>query len=1407
MAKKKPPSSRKHDAPPEPVDPQVDAAEPADAVEPSHPAPHRERFPIVGIGASAGGLEALKQLFDAAPSEPGCAFVIIQHLDPTKASLTAELLATHTRMPVVQATDAVPVEKNHVYVIPPNKYMVIKAGKLGLREPQHHRGARIPIDYFLRSLADDQQQCAVAVILSGAGTDGTLGCKAVKTAGGLVVAQDPSSAQHDSMPRSAIATGIVDTILPPREIAQSLRQYARHPFLRTPPDDPSQREEGARVDLSTVLGLLRARTRYDFRCYKSATLLRRTQRRMALLHIEDFPLYLQYLREHADEVDALVRDLLISVTDFFRDAEAWEVLEHQVIEPLVRNAPAETPIRVWVPGCATGEEPYSVAMLLFEQLQRAGKSCPLQIFASDIDRTAIDYARHALYPQTIAADVSPARLQRFFTPVKDDHHFRVNKSVREAIVFAEQNLVGDPPFSKLDLICCRNVMIYLKPDVQHKLISLFHFALRETGYLFLGSAETVGRQEELFAPVSRKWRIYRKKDGKAQRDVEFPLVGPTHRDLEPSHSSHQRREFRLANLAQQRLLDWLAPSAVLIDQKWQILYFSGNCDAYLTHSSGAPTQDLLMKLRPGLRTKVRGAVQRAMSEGETVMVTSRMKRGTRFVPVQITARPIRQHDEDELLILLVFEDVAEGQETAATGSRSEGPRPVLAETEIDNDDVVRHLEDELAATREDLQSTIEQLGASNEEFKASNEEVMSVNEELQSSNEELETSKEELQSLNEELHTVNAQLSTKVDELEARNNDLKNLINSTDIATLCLDRAQRIKWFTPAITRLQRLVPADIGRRIGDFSLEKCGAQLLEHAEGVLHHLTPMELEVCTDDGRTYLRRVIPYRTDDNRIDGVVVSFFDITRRRQAEEDLRLRNLYFQEVFNLASVSMARVSTEGRLLDVNAQFASILDRTPESLLGTHIREVLSPEDRYDCQLHLQRLGSGETPVLTVEKRLQRRDGTPLWYQLTWSAVLKADQTVDFLFVLVQDIERRKQAETSLNALNESLEQQVADRVQLLSIIRDVAIAANEAPTVEQAALRTLERLCSTDGWLIAQAVFGVDDREAALRSHWYVHPSLESEPEKVSRFRQSTIVSMLHVDCPIARVIRSGQPEWLDDLRGSRLGRHLDWQELGLCACVAFPVRMEGRVIGVLEFFSRRPSSRDEVFMEIMQNVGLQLAHGVKRQLLEQEVASAAVEEQRRLGAELHDSVAQSLTGVSLLADTVADRLQSQAPDAAADLAKISRYVHDAQTQVRRLSRGLIPVEVEAEGLMMALEELAGRTQEVSGVACRFNCDERVDLPDNDMATQLFRIAQEAVHNSLRHSKPAAITIRLDNKNEAVTLRVEDDGGGMKDSAVAGAGRRIMEYRAHLIGGELQIDSRAGQGVAVICRVPLRQRR
>ncbi|MGZ6014136.1 MAG: chemotaxis protein CheB [Phenylobacterium sp.] len=822
---------------------------------------------MVGIGASAGGLEAFRTLLSALPANSGMAFIVVQHLDPTHASMMVELLSPHLVMPIAEATDAARLEPDHVYVIPPGKFLVVRDGAIRLSIPPRRPALRMPFDVLLRSLADELGERSVCIILSGTANDGAVGAAAVKAAGGLVIAQDPSEAEYDGMPRSAIAAGAVDLVLPLAEIPRALARYGGHQYLQAleggaPP---------ARDAFAQIVDLLHKRTSHDFALYKEGTLRRRIERRMALHGIEDGHRYLEKLAQDAAELQRLADDLLINVTRFFRDAKAFELLEEKLIPELVRNQPPNQPIRVWVAGCSSGEEAYSIAILLHEEIAKVRRSIRLQIFATDVDADAVAFAREGLYPQAIEADIPAARLDRFFT--REDRGYRISRELRASIVFSVHDVVADAPFSRLDLVSCRNLLIYLRPEVQQKVISLFHFALREGAILFLGGSETVGAAGDRFEPISKAHRIYRHIGRSRPGDIELPLGrGEATRTVwsrqpRPSAEPHGS----VGDIVQRLLLNSYAPASVLINRRRQGLYYFGPTDLYLKMPTGEPSLDVLAAAREGLRPAIRTLLERAGGDDDNTAVARRVRRNGGYVTVNVTARSMTNAGQE--LVLLSFVDLHEARDGLQTP-----PEPAAESSRI------ARIEDELEATRKELEEAIQDREIAEEEIRAINEEAMSVNEEFQTTNEELETSHEEMQSLNEELTALNGQLQETLAQQRATADDLQNILNSSDLATIFLNTDLRIRFFTPAAQTLFSVIASDIGRPLADLVHHFANPNLLRDARAVLSTLTPVIREVEAESGAWFNCRTLPYRTKDNHIEGVVITFADISARKRAED-------------------------------------------------------------------------------------------------------------------------------------------------------------------------------------------------------------------------------------------------------------------------------------------------------------------------------------------------------------------------------------------------------------------------------------------------------------------------------------------------------------------------------------------
>jgi two-component system, chemotaxis family, CheB/CheR fusion protein len=985
--------------------------------------------PVVGIGTSAGGIEAMQAFLSKVPPASGIAYIMVPHLDPTQQSHMAQVLSRSTTLPVTEAKESEPLLPDHVYIIPPDRYLSLNGGFIHLSKPVEARGHRRPIDLFFNALAQDQKERAICVVLSGTGSNGSIGLKAVKAAGGLVIAQDPATAGHTGMPDAAIATGAVDYVLPPEKIPEALLRYTRQPYYARAGAVAEVPQES---QLDNLLTTLIERSNHDFRSYKPKMLLRRIHRRMGLHALDDLNAYLALVRDNAEEAKALTRDLTITVSSFFRDPDAWKALRASVIEPLVRAAPARATIRVWVPACATGEEAYSLAMLLLDEAERAHKLLELKVFATDTVADVLELARIGVYGAGIDEDIPEELLRQFFAREKDS--YRVNRVLREAVVFAPQNALQDPPFAHLHLISCRNLLIYLEPAIQKKLISLFHFALREDGFLFLGSAENLTGQEHQFASVSSKWRIY-KRVGRTRHDlVEIPLVGgPTRLAGTPLRSrSDEATHPRASDLARDVLLDEFVPASVLIDRHSRALYFHGDTDPYLRQPAGEPTQDILALARDGLRAKLRSAVQRARDNHAAYTTGASMRRGGQAASVRIKVRPLKAgRDDDGMLVVSFLEGEASGGAQPEQTTAIEEPGSTSEE-----------LEAEVRMLRQDLRSTIEQMEGSNEELKASNEEIMSMNEELQSANEELETSKEELQSLNEELNTVNAQLQAKLEELEERTNDLNNLLVSTHIATLFLDQQLRIRWFTPAMKDLMELLPTDIGRPANHFAHKIVNGDFLASARQVLRTLAPSRAEVRSEDGRWYMRQVLPYRAEQERIGGIVITFVDISDIKLAEQDLRAQKDLAEQIVD--TVQQPLVLLDGKLLvqSANRAFFEAFQTPREDAIGRSLYEFASRQwdipalrnvleqqlgqagDRSDFELEHEFRTIGHRVLKVRGRRLDNRQG---------------------VLLAIEDITERRQWEKHQQMLVAELNHRVKNSLLTVQAIATQTLKASATP--------------------------------------------------------------------------------------------------------------------------------------------------------------------------------------------------------------------------------------------------------------------------------------------------------------------------------------------------------------------------
>lgn len=1355
-------------------------AQPVDAEQPP-----RLPFPVVGLGASAGGIEAVGEFLDAMPPDAGMTFVLIQHLPPDRESHMAEVLSRRTAMPVLQVEDGMPVEPDRVYVIRPGHVLTIREGRLHLGPRLGSpRAANRPIDDFFRSLAEEQRERAVCVVLSGMGSNGAAGAQAVKAVGGLCIAQDPESSQYPSMPRHLIDAGYADYIVRPAEMPGVLLAYAHHPYARGERESDAEsalRQEGHH--LREILAILRTRTRQDFSGYKKPTLLRRIQRRMGVTRLVSMAEYARALRQSPAEVRALADDLLIHVTGFFRDPEAWESLRSQVVVPLVAAREPGASVRAWVTACSSGEEAYSLAMLLVEEAERASKSLDIKVFATDLADRALAHARAGVYPGGIESEIPPERLARFFT--REDEVYHVRPELRERVVFAPQNILQDPPFSRLDIATCRNLLIYLEPEVQQRVLTLLHFGLREGGALFLGSSEMAAGTEGLFEPVDKKARIFRRVGPTRHGTVDFPLPdgvggggnGPTLGA--PGYRPLRRDEARptRAELARRTLLEWHTPAAVMVDRDGQIVYYHGDTRPFLQQLSGEPTRDLMLLAREGVRGAVRTALHRAAAQGVRAAVPDGwvdLEPGRR-VRVAVAASPgvtdatPGERPGSASYFVISFEEREEAAPAAGTAAGGDG-EPA---------DETRRLRTELQGTIEELQSTVEEL-------KASHEEVVSLNEELQSANEELETGKEELQSLNEELTTVNSQLRAKVEEHQATGNDLASLLSSTDIAVLFLDTQFRIRRYTPPFRDLMDVLSVDVGRPLSALARRFDDPDLDADARAVLERLVPIEREVAGAEGRHFLRRVLPYRTADNRIDGVVITFVDITARRRAEEALRASELRLRLALVAARMGIWTLDLEAGL--------QMRDANLNRLLGLEARETAQPFEEFLAHIHpddrpaVQGAFANSTRegcLLNIKFRVVRPDGDVRWLRDQGDVFGDAVAGARLMAGACIDITDLKEAEEAVRASEERLR-------LILASATDFAIF-------------TLDAGRQVTSWSPGAArVFGYAEAEILGRSSdvlFTTEDRAAGAPEEEARtaLREGRAADeRWHVSKSGTRFFASGVMTPLGEAGAGGFVK--------VCRDLTERKHMEDALREAHDELERRVAERTGELARA--NAALHEAMAARTELLRR-LVTAQEDERRRLSRELHDGLGQELTALILGLKELEHATPEDAPGRARLLevervvAGIGRAAHDLAVELR-------PTALDDIGVGPALSAYVARWSERTGIAADFKTvgldGER--LPP-EVETAVYRVVQEALNNVAKHAEARRVSVIVARQDGELVTLVEDDGRGFDpDRAGSGSGRRSlgllgMRERLGLVGGTLVIESGNGEGTVVQARVPL----
>jgi len=891
------------------------------------------QFPIVGIGASAGGLEALEQFLGNVPENSGMAYVVIQHLDPTQKGLLPELLQRISKMKVFQVKDRMVVNPNCVYVIPPNTSMSILKGVLHLFEPIEARGLRLPIDFFLQSLADNRKELSVGVILSGMGSDGSLGLRAIKEKNGLVMVQDPATAKFDSMPRNAIDTVLVDIVAPANELPARLIDFLKHiPVVKSDLDIEIEDKSA----LEKIIILLQTHTGNDFSLYKKNTVYRRIERRMGVHKIDKLFSYVRFLQENPKEVNILFKELMIGVTNFFRDTLVWEKLSETVIPNIIGNLQAGSILRAWIPGCSTGEEAYSLAIVFKEALEKINPhgGFSLQIFATDLDNEAIEIARKGIFPANIATYVSPDRLNRFF--IKTDDGYRVNTEIREKVVFAKHNIIMHPPFTKIDILSCRNLLIYMDNELQKKLLGLFHYSINPEGIMLLGSSETLRTQSHLFTPVDAKLKIFKRSvTNLIPALFDFPASFSRTKTTNIENQIPAKSTLNIQTLAEQLLLQHFSSAGVLVNENGDIIYISGRTGKFLEPAVGKANMNIFAMLREGLRNEFPVAFRKAITKKEAVVLRN-IKVGTNGGTQNLNVN-IQWIDKPEPLngmVMIIFTDVPKIPDIKLQAKK--GVKTLISISQSE-------LEKELQNAREEIQNTFEEMQTSQEELKSTNEEFQSTNEELQSTNEELMTSKEEMQSLNEELQTVNAELQSKVDDFSRVNNDMKNLLNSTDIATLFLDKELNIRRYTIQATKIFKLIKSDIGRPFTDLVSDLIYPELATDALEVLRALVFIQKQIPAKDGRWFSIRIMPYRTFDDRIDGLVITFINLSDLKQVEVKLHETEQIHLLLLNSSSDVIIKLSPDWKILEFNPEAEKFFGKKRKDAVNQNYIQMFIPE--------------------------------------------------------------------------------------------------------------------------------------------------------------------------------------------------------------------------------------------------------------------------------------------------------------------------------------------------------------------------------------------------------------------------------------------------------------------------------
>ena len=1314
----------------------------------NHKAAQNHPFPIVGVGASAGGVEAFSELLRNFPQEADIAFVLVQHLDPTHQSVLPEILGRLVKIPVTQVTDGMIVEPRHVYVIPANTTMLIRNGALRLGARVITHGQHMPVDEFFLSLADECGNRAIGVILSGMASDGTEGCRAIKAAGGITFAQKESTAKFTGMPSNAIRAGCIDFVMTPDAIAKELARISRHPYVRSvPSDDETAAVAHKASELDQILELLRQSSGVDFTLYKKTTLQRRIGRRMVVHHFERLQEYLKFVQEHPTELDELYRDILIHVTEFFRDAEAFEALREYVFPHLLKARKLETtPIRIWVPGCSTGEEAYSIAIALLEYMwqsrtipQGSITTSTVQIFGTDISEHALTRARSGLYTHAAVAQVSPERLNRFF--VKLDGGYQINKSLREMCIFAKQDVTRDPPFSNLDLISCRNVLIYLGPTLQKRVIPTFHYALKPDGFLLLGGSENLGAFTEHFQLIDKKEKIYQKKGSGIRLLGYFTGPGPMLRhNPEPPLSRLSNSHLDVEKEVQRSLVQHYAPASIVVNSQMEIVQFRGRTGAYLEPAEGQPTFSLSKMAREGLLVDLRRAIDRAKKENEPVHtegIQIKSNGGTKEMNFDVI--PVRGHNNEKFYVV-AFHD--SGRVRIVAKPTKVGRK--LSQKQADLARENERLKREIASMRDQMRNLIEDNESTTEEYKSANEEVLSANEELQSTNEELETAKEELQSSNEELTTLNEELQNRNAELTLANNDLTNLLGNVNIPVVMIGNDLRVRRFTPPAQKLLNLLPGDIGRRLGEIRPNIDFDQLEELAREAVDNTTLQEREVREKEGRWHLLRVRPYKTWDNKIDGAVISLQDIHALKSTAEQNRT---YADMLIETSRECILILNTDLRVTTANPAFYQTFRVSPKDTEGRLIYELGEGEwDIPELRQLFETVLTSEVPIHDYEVE---HDFPGLGQRTMLISALRTHLQPGggVVFVTIQDTtEKKKHAE------------EASQQAALIELAHESVIVRDWAGRIRS--------------W----------NRGAEELYGW---PAEEAKGKIIHELLQTKF------------------PKPLEEIKA-------DLQHSGHWEGELVHRRRDGEQRIVSSRWAIQPQgSRTPLILEINNDVTQRVRSEKNLRELSSYLMRIQDEERRRIARELHDSTGQKLVAAKMNLESFA-KAKSKATNHKA-LSDSLHLLDEANQEIRVLAQLLHPPLLEEAGLVSAVGWLVDGFTNRSKIQVNVKAAEELGRLPGNVEIALFRIVQEALNNIYRHSGATKASIELKRNLQTVELRITDNGTGMPAELLSGDGSGKpplgvgilgMKERVAQLGGSLEISSGKG-GTSVLASVEI----